>query len=152
MVEVWVHCAKSIERFPWVFYVFWYSSWTLISIKLGIYAVFNFQFPVNSWINIQEIHANTLIVDYNQTNDQGSYTTGPSKFHDFSMTIYAKIHDLEKLETTKRAEQGLRQTTGVVGTQPLNWRARPSYDKLSSRVTQTQFLRYFSHSMVAPRN
>ena len=52
-----------------------------------------------------------------------------------SMTIFAKIHGLEKLETTKQAEQGLHQTTQVTGTQSLNWSARPSYDKLRLRVS-----------------
>ena len=46
------------------------------------------------------------------------------------MTIFTEIHELEKLETMKRAEQGLRQTTGVAGIQSLNWSALASYDKL----------------------
>ena len=29
------------------------------------------------------------------------------------MMIFTKLYDLEKLETTERAEQGLREATGV---------------------------------------
>ena len=48
----------------------------------------------------------------NELSGRGSYTIGPSKFHDFSMTIFTKIHDLEKLETMKRAEQGSVEPKG----------------------------------------
>ena len=60
-----------------------------------------------------------VITNLDEVSRQGSYNIGPSKFHDFSMTIFTKIHDLGKLETTKRAEQGLRRTTGVDETQSL---------------------------------
>ena len=45
------------------------------------------------------------MTNLDEVSGQGSYTIGPSKFHDFSMTIFTKIHDLEKQETMKRAEQ-----------------------------------------------
>ena len=81
-------------------------------------------------ILLLEYHTILLLYERKLLDHQNS-TTFPWP----SMTIFTKIHDLKKLETTKRAEQGLRQTEGVAGTQSLNWSAQPSYDTLSLQVS-----------------
>ena len=61
-----------------------------------------------------------VMTNLDEVSGQGSYTIVTIKIPRFSMTIFTKIHDLEKLETMKRAEYGLRRTTGIDETQSLN--------------------------------